>query len=46
MIKYFKELLTTLVKIEKHLEKISKCVAEKHHGHGDRFSISTKHWND
>jgi hypothetical protein len=46
MKKYFKELLETLKKIEKHLGKLSSCVREQHHNHGDRVSISTKHWND
>jgi len=46
MIKYFKDLLQTLKKIEQHLDKISKCVKTDHHGHGDKSSLSTKHWND
>lgn len=46
MIKYFKELLQTLKQIEKHLETLASCVRTEHHSHGDRSSISTKHWND
>lgn len=53
MIKYFKELLLTLKNIESKLNSIdeklkplSDCVKENHHRHGDRVSISTKHWND
>jgi hypothetical protein len=46
MIKYFKDLLETLKKIERHLEKLSKCVKERHHRHGDQASVSTKHWNE
>jgi hypothetical protein len=46
MINYFKELLAVLKQIESHLSKISKCVKEDHHRHGDSISISTKHWND
>ncbi len=46
MIKYFRDLLLTLKNIEKHLEKLAKCVHEKHHSHGDRMSLSIKHWND
>ena len=46
MIKYCKDLLATLNKIEEHLAKIAGCVRVDHHGHGDKQSISTKHWND
>jgi hypothetical protein len=46
IINYFKELLVTLKKIESHLEKLSNCVSSSSRNHGDRFSISTKHWND
>ena len=46
MIKYFKELLKTLKQIESHLRKISDCVVDRGGKHGDRFTISTKHWND
>lgn len=45
IIKYFRELLATLKRIETHLAKIAGCVYEGHHRHGDRCSISTKHWN-
>ena len=45
MIKYFKELLKTLKQIESHLEKLSNCVVDRRGQHGDRFVISTKHWN-
>lgn len=43
---YFKDLLNTLKRIEKHLETLAKCVKERHHSHGDQASISTKHWNE
>jgi len=46
MFEYFRNLLFVLKQIEAHLSKISSCVYAKHHGHGDRCSISTKHWND
>jgi hypothetical protein len=45
-IKYFVELLKTLKKIESHLEKLSNCVVDREGKHGDRFTISTKYWND
>jgi hypothetical protein len=31
---------------EHYLQKISRCVRENHHSHGDSASLSTKHWND
>lgn len=40
------ELIKELRKINNHLEKLSKCVKQNPHPHGDRSSISTKHWND
>jgi len=46
MFKYFKDLLSTLKKIEQHLSRIASCVKENHHDFGDRNSISSKHWND
>lgn len=46
MIRYFKELLETLKKIERHLELLSSCVRKGHHRYGDYTSLSTKHWND
>jgi len=46
MINYFKELLSTLKRIESHLEKLSSCVKISGRDYGDRVSISTKHWND
>lgn len=53
MIKYFKDLLKTLKSIDSNLaniarntERLAKCVKEDHHSHGDRASVSTKHWND
>lgn len=46
MISYFKELLETLKRIERHLSLLASCVREGHHPHGDRFFLSTKHWND
>ena len=53
MIKYFKELLytlklidTKLASIERGIIQLSSCVERNHHSHGDRNSLSTKHWND
>ena len=53
MIKFFKELLETLKSIDNRLatieantKNLSDCVKRNHHGHGDRCSLSTKHWND
>lgn len=46
MLKYFKELLATLKAIEQHLSHLAHCVKVDHHRHGDRYSMSTKHWND
>ena len=46
MIKYFRELLYVLKQIESHLKIISSCVKTSQRQHGDRTSISTKHWND
>lgn len=53
MINYFKKLLATLSSIDeqikinnKHLKALSNCVEVNHHSHGDKHSISTKHWND
>lgn len=46
MIKYFKELLSVLKSIDKNLKLVIKCVKKDAHSHGDRYSISTKHWND
>jgi hypothetical protein len=46
MINYFKQLLATLKSIDASLKELSVCVRHDHHGHGDRHSISTKHWND
>ena len=46
MIKYFKELLETLKRIEAHLDLLSACVKKSHRDYGDDMSISTKHWND
>ena len=43
---YFRELLATLKSIEAHLARLSSCVRTNHHSHGDRASLSTKHWND
>lgn len=43
--KYAKEHAERQKRIEKHLEKLANCVREGHHAHGDRSSISTKHWN-
>lgn len=46
MIKYFKDVLATLKRIESHLARLANCVVRNRYGHGDRESISTKHWND
>jgi hypothetical protein len=46
IIKYFKELLCTLNRIESHLSKIASCVNENNRGYGDKNTFSTKHWND
>lgn len=47
VIRYFKELLATLKRIEAHLDKLAGCVHfRRHGGHGDSASLSTKHWND
>lgn len=46
MIKYFKELLLTLKRIETHLALLSSCVVASSKSHGDRLSVSTKHWNE
>jgi hypothetical protein len=46
MIKYFKELLTTLKNIEQSLNKIAACVRQSHRSYGDSSSISIKYWND
>ena len=52
MIKYFKDLLSTLKSIDaqlkesnKDLSLLSDCVKKNHHAHGDKSSISVKHWN-
>ena len=41
--------LNELIKIEKQTNagilKLSSCVQQDHHRHGDSSSISTKHWN-
>lgn len=29
-----------------YLLRLSSCVKEGHHRHGDKASLSTKHWND
>jgi len=46
MFNYFKELLATLKKIERHLSRLASCVKEDRHGNVDRYSISIKHRND
>ena len=46
MFNYFKELRATLKKIEQHLSLLAKCVEKSDRQYGDRYSISTKHWND
>ena len=44
MFKYFKELLTVLKAIEKHLQKIASCVDSEYHSQGNRteYRIKTK----
>jgi hypothetical protein len=32
--------------MNKNIEQLAACVKKDHHGHGDRTSISVKHWND
>lgn len=53
MIKYFKELLSTLKRIDSNLEKCQKslakidgCVKTSGRGYGDNQSLSVKHWNN
>lgn len=41
-----KELKETSESTNKHALRLSECVRKDHHSHGDRSSISTKHWND
>jgi hypothetical protein len=43
---YFREILQTLKSIDASLKSLAACVKRDHHGHGDRVSLSTKHWND
>ena len=43
---HLNELRKTEISTNEYLYKISKCVKEDHHSHGDNCSISTKHWND
>lgn len=44
--KWANEILSEIKKIRVALEKIASCVKSDHHQHGDKSSISTKHWND
>lgn len=51
MFKYFKELLSTLKKIEKHLEVISKnsekvagCVGKKLHSNSPAIAVNTQQY--
>lgn len=46
MFRYFRDLLDTLHRIEKHLEVLASCVRENPRAHGARRYISTGHWND
>jgi len=46
MIKYFKELLETLKKIEKHLAVLSSCVSSSPTHRSHLTAIRTMHWND
>lgn len=46
MITYFKELLTTLKAIEKHLALIASCVRNNGRGYGAKKTLTTSHWND
>jgi uncharacterized protein YdcH (DUF465 family) len=43
---HLNELRKTENSTNEYIYKLSKCVKEEHNYHGDRFSISTKHWND
>lgn len=40
------ETLELLRRIDRNLQRLANCVRESHHTHGDRWSISSKHWND
>ena len=39
------ELRKTEILTNEYIYKLSKCVKERHHPHGDQASISAKHWN-
>ena len=43
---HLNELRKTEQNSNEYLSKISNCVKVNRHGHGDKYSISTKHWND
>ena len=46
MICYFRDLLTTLHRIERHLETIASSVRNNPRHHGQRHYLSMGHWND
>ena len=50
MINYFKELLATIKSIDASLKTLNsncdKVIIKSSKQHGDRYSLSTKHWND
>lgn len=43
---HLNELRKTESSTNEYIHKLSKCVKERHHSHGDQVSISTKHLND
>ena len=43
---HLNELRKTEGSTNEYIYRLSKCVKEQHHSHGDQVSISTKHWND
>lgn len=43
MIKYFKDLLATLKRIEGHLERLALCVERNHDKRHGQASLSVKH---
>jgi NurA-like 5'-3' nuclease len=40
------EILKELREINRNISKIADCVQDNRRPHGDRKSISIKHWND
>lgn len=39
-------MLELLHNIDYSLQRLANCVKKDHHSHGDKWSISSKHWND